>query len=160
MKVYWFGLALAALSVSAACADAAEIKRTLKIHQEKPALSHLDLGMQGASHGDMLAFEAAVSGDGGLKGVMYGLLTTVDIAEGDDAFEDRAGQVFLDLGNGNSIAVAGMSVYKNNSREMDPNAPQIRAVIGGTGGYIGTRGQVTTTRNLDGSYEHVVELLD
>lgn len=160
MRVYSFCLALAALSALAVGADAADIKRTLKIHQERPALSHLDLGMEGPSHGDMLAFEAAISGGGGLKGVMYGLLTTVDIAEGDDDFEDRAGQIFLDLGDGNSIAIAGMSVYKHNSKEMDPNGPQIRAVIGGTGSYIGTRGQVTTTRNADGSYEHVVELVD
>lgn len=37
--------------------------------------------------------------------------------------------------------------------------PQIRAVIGGTGDYMGARGQLTTTRNEDGTYEHLIELM-
>jgi hypothetical protein len=43
---------------------------------------------------------------------------------------------------------------------MDTGNGQIRAVIGGTGKYIGARGQVTTTRNDDQTYEHRFELLD
>lgn len=160
MRAYLTALISAALSLAATGAHAAESKHTLNLHQEKPALTHVDLGATGPSHGDMLAFEAAVSAEGGLKGVMFGMLITVDIAEGDDTFEDRAGQIFIDLGGGNSLAIAGKSVYANNSKEMDPGTPQIRAVIGGTGTYIGARGQITTTRNADGSYEHKVELLD
>lgn len=160
MRAFGTALTLAALCLAATVAHAADIKRTLKIHQEKPALSHLDIGAGGASHGDILAFEAAISAEDNRKGVMFGMLTTVDIAEGDDSFEDRVGQIFMDLGGGHSLVIAGMSVYKDNSREMDPGAPQIRAVVGGTGEFIGARGQMTTTRNGDGSYDHVVELLD
>ena len=104
----------------------------------------------------MLAFEAAVSGDNGIKGTMQGLLVTVDIAEGDDQFEDRTGQIYFDFGNGNSLVVAGHSTYKGNGQEMEASVPQLRAVIGGTGDYIGSTGQITTTRNADGSYDHVV----
>jgi alpha-D-ribose 1-methylphosphonate 5-triphosphate synthase subunit PhnG len=43
---------------------------------------------------------------------------------------------------------------------MEPGVGQVRAVIGGTGDYIGATGQITTTRNDDGSYDHVVELID
>ena len=43
---------------------------------------------------------------------------------------------------------------------MAANTEQVRAVIGGTGTYIGARGQVTTVRNDDGSYEHSFELLN
>lgn len=160
MRILRIAITLAALAASAAAAHAAEIKRTLKLHQDKPILSHIDLGTGGTSHGDMLAFEAPVTGEGGLKGVMFGLLITVDIADGEDTFEDRTGQIFVDFGGGNSLVVMGTSVYKGNSKEMDPGAPQIRAVVSGTGDYIGARGQVTTTRNADGSYEHVIELVD
>ncbi len=160
MRLLGTGLMLAALCLSSTVSLAADIKRTLTIRQEKPALSHVDLGASGASHGDILAFEAAISAGGDVKGIMYGMLTTVGIPEGDDSFEDRVGQIFLNFGGGHSIVVSGMSVYKDNAREMDPGAPQLRAVVGGTGDYIGARGQMTTTRNADGSYEHVVELLD
>ena len=67
---------------------------------------------------------------------------------------------YLDLGEGNSLVVAGRSVYKSKNQEIEPGVAQVRAVIGGTGLYIGAAGQVTTTRNADGSYDHVVELVN
>lgn len=152
-------LMLVALAMSAASANAEEGKRTLKLRQEKPVLSHLDVGTSGPSHGDILAFEAQISGENSLSGVMHGMLVTVDIADGEDTLEERSGQIYFDLGGGNSIAVAGKSVYAGDNREMSVNTPQVRAVIGGTGEYIGTSGQVTTTRNEDGSYEHIIELV-
>ena len=160
MRAYSIPLMLAALSIAAFSAGAAEIKRTLKLNQAKPVLSHLDTGTEGPSHGDILAFEAAVTGENGIKGVMHGILITIDIADGEDVFEDRSGQIHVDLGGGNSIAIAGRSVYGDNSPEMAVDAPQLRAVVGGTGDYIGATGQVTTTRNADGSYEHLFELLN
>jgi hypothetical protein len=33
-------------------------------------------------------------------------------------------------------------------------------VVGGTGDFMGARGQVATTRNDDGSYRHEFTLLD
>jgi hypothetical protein len=33
------------------------------------------------------------------------------------------------------------------------------AVVGGTGKYIGARGQMVTTRRDDGTYRHVLTLL-
>jgi len=160
MRAFSIPLMLAALLTIAAPCDAAEIKRTLKLHQAKPVLSHLDIGTQGASHGDILAFEAPVTGENGIKGVMHGILITIDIADGEDTLEERSGQIHVDLGGGNSIAIAGLSVYSGDNREMTPDAPQVRPVIGGTGTFIGATGQVTTIRNTDGSYEHVFELLN
>ena len=160
MRIFLTALILAAFAAVGVSAPAMADKRTFKLHQDKPVLSQLDLGVAGTSHGDMLAFEAAVSGDNGLTGTMQGLLVTIGIAEGDDQFEDRTGQIYFDFGNGNSLVVAGHSIYKGNTQEMEASAPQLRAVIGGTGDYIGSTGQITTTRNADGSYDHVVELLD
>ena len=42
---------------------------------------------------------------------------------------------------------------------MALNYPLIQAITGGTGKYMGVRGQVTTTRIADESYEHKFELL-
>jgi len=160
MRILAIAVSLATLSVSLFSADAMAAKRTIKLHQDKPQLVQVDLGKQGSSHGDMLAFEAVITGEGGLKGTMQGMLITVDIAEGEDTFEDRTGQIYFDLGGTNTLVVAGHSVYKGDSQEMEAGVGQVRAVIGGTGDYMGSTGQVTTTRNADGSYEHVVELID
>jgi len=43
---------------------------------------------------------------------------------------------------------------------MAQDAPQLRAVVGGTGRFIGARGQVLTTRRDAGHYEHSFTLLD
>ena len=42
--------------------------------------------------------------------------------------------------------------------EITEEAPQVRAVVGGTGDYFAARGQVTTVRHKDGSYDHTIEL--
>ena len=37
---------------------------------------------------------------------------------------------------------------------MSADAPQLRAVLGGTGTYVAAAGEVETVRNADGSYSH------
>jgi hypothetical protein len=136
-------------------------RRTFNVRQEVPLLVMVDVGDQGRSHADMLAFEATIKSDDGTAGVLRGLLTTVDLPDGDgDVLEDRVGQLVFDLGEGSMLVVSGASVYTAQSIEMATNNAQVRAVIGGTGAFIGARGQVTTVRNEDGSYEHAFELLE
>lgn len=131
------------------------------VRQEAPVLAHADLATEGASHGDMLAFQAKFTTEAGTAGVLNGLLITVDIADGElDVLEDRIGQLAFDFGNGDSILAGGQSVYPGTDHEMSADAPQLRAITGGTGTYMGARGQITTTRNTDGSYEHMFELMD
>jgi hypothetical protein len=48
----------------------------------------------------------------------------------------------------------GNSVYPNGAEEIEPNASITIAVTGGTGEYIGARGEVISTRNEDGTYTH------
>ena len=50
-----------------------------------------------------------------------------------------------------------LKYQKNNFLKQKP---QLRAVVGGTGIYMGARGQLTTVRNEDGTYEHLIELMD
>ncbi len=56
--------------------------------------------------------------------------------------------------------VAGEVIYPGEDVEMTQNAEQLRAVVGGTGEFMGARGQVETTHNDDGSYRHEFTLLD
>lgn len=145
------------LSAPAAIAD--EVTEFL-VHQETPVLATVDIGYGGKSHGDMLAFEAAISTEDGDEGILSGILITIDLPRGQSEFEDRIGNLVFAFADSDSIVVAGATVYAQDATEMNANHPQARAVIGGTGKYLGARGQVTTTRNEDGTYEHAFKLID
>ena len=43
---------------------------------------------------------------------------------------------------------------------MTSSEPQTRAIVGGTGIYLGARGQITSTRNADGTYTQLIELVN
>ena len=143
-------------------AQAAQPTRTVVLTQQPPTLHSVDLHMEGASVADMVLYEAAIAGEEGESGMLTGFLITADVpdAETGDIHQDRLGQLSFDLGNGNSLVVAGEAIYLGEDVEMTANAEQLRAVVGGTGEFMGARGQVATTRNDDGSYRHEITLLD
>lgn len=147
-----FALSLTALS---AHADTA-----FHIIQAQPKLVHIDVGTDGASHGDLMAFEATFTTEDGGSGILSGILITVDIPEGDGVFFDRIGNIALDFGGVDSLVVGGHSTYAAGVGEMAVDLPQVRAIIGGTGRFIGARGQMTTTRRVAGHYDHTIELVD
>jgi len=53
----------------------------------------------------------------------------------------------------------GAADYSPSVPEFDADKPVVRPVLGGTGKYMGARGQVTSTRSSDGSYAQVFTLL-
>ena len=150
-------LAVSALSTGSVFA----VDRTfIKLHQEAPELHYVHQKPEGHSYGDILAFEAVLTGENGIKAMMDGFLMTVHLADGKKNVEDRVGEIIIDFGGGTSLLIAGKSVYASTSTEMANAAPQIRTVVGGTGTYIGARGQVTTVHNADGTYDHTIELVN
>lgn len=145
------------LSAGPTMADGTE---TFIVQQDVPVLFERTLTGEGDSHADLVGFEAPISTSDGKTGILSGILITIDIPEGGgDVFEDRLGNLVFDFGMNDTILAAGKSVYGSKQTEMQVDLPQIRAVTGGTGVYIGARGQVTTTRNADGTYSHAIELL-
>lgn len=137
--------------------------------QDPPSLTSIEVSdgaetSGGASHGDILAFEAAVSRDGEVIGDVSGILTTVDIplegGNGREVFEERIGTLVFRLSEADSIVVNGSSVYPAGADEMAPGTPQIRAILGGTGAYMAVEGEVLTVRNDDGTYTHTLTLLN
>jgi hypothetical protein len=149
-----FGLTLDASKTSA------EEWSEFKVRQEIPTLETIDIGDEGKSHGDMLAFKATISNEEGEIGILSGILITVNLPTDQSAVEDRMGNLIFTFGDSDSLVVAGASVYAPDKTEMNANQPQVRAVIGGTGKYLGARGEVTTTRNDDGTYDHDFRLVD
>ena len=135
---------------------------TLVLTQQPASLRPIDGGVSGSSVGDILLFEAPISGEHGESGTLTGFLIQADIpdAETGDLDADRLGQLSYDLGNGNTLVVIGETTYRGENAEITANQPQLRVVAGGTGSFLGARGQVLTTRNDDGSYRHEFTLID
>ncbi len=159
MNKLHFYLNIACLSL--ALIPIAQAKQTFTIVQSKPEIQHIDIGSTGMSIGDILAFEAPFKTKDGKDGRMYGMVTLLSLPTGpNDPFLDRISSIVLDFGGSDSLVVTGKSVYGTYQGEMKDNSPQIRAITGGTGKFIGARGQISTSRQSTGAYEHVIELLD
>lgn len=122
-------------------------------------LKHINLGESGGSLGDLFAFESSFADKDGKKGVLSGVVITVGLPGGVGEFYDRLEQIVYDFGGVDSLVVTGKSSYGKDDSEMVKNKSQVRAVTGGTGRYIGARGQVITTRLDAERYEHVIELV-
>jgi hypothetical protein len=58
----------------------------------------------------------------------------------------------------NKIVASGGTSNHKGEQVMKLGIDQKRAVVGGTGKYKGIKGEVTTTRNEDGTYTHVLDV--
>jgi len=135
---------------------------TFTLQSSKAHLERLPVGPSGHAMGDLVAFVAPVTRDGKPDGTLSGTLVTVDMPGdgiGEESFESRISTIVIRFGPTDCITLSGSAVYPTTASEMVKSAPQVRAITGGTGAYMGARGQVTTTHNADGSYNYVVELL-
>jgi hypothetical protein len=138
--------------------------RTLVIRQEPPLLDTFTLApTEGASTppGSLRVFDAAITTEDGLTGNLLGMLITADFpqpANGEE-LEERIGTLIFQFGD-DQLVVTGGTIYPLVNAEMQTGLTQVRAVTGGTGTYLGATGQVTTSRNDDGSYTHTFELVE
>jgi hypothetical protein len=80
--------------------------------------------------------------------------------DGNANLERRATLLFFTFADDKDQIIAfGAADYSPSAPEFDAGQSVVRPVFGGTGKYIGARGQVTSTRNMDGSYTQVFTLL-
>jgi hypothetical protein len=137
--------------------------QTLTFTQDKPFLTHLNLGDTAHGHGDGMAFEAVLKDTTGTAvGEVLGWMVTADIVDGDSAnlvhITERIGTMVLKFDDENKIIAAGGTSYQKGEQVMKLGIEQKRAVVGGTGKYRGIKGEVTTSRNEDGTYKHVLDV--
>jgi len=160
--------ALAALSASvliAACGahSTNPSTETFTVYEDAPKMSLLDLGAPGKSLGDVYHFSAPLHSERGgpVTGEVIGSKTLVKVAaDGNANLERRATLLFFTFAEGKDQIIAfGAADYSPSTPEFDAGKSVVRPVLGGTGKYIGARGQVTSTRNTDGSYTQVFALL-
>jgi len=142
--------------------------RTLIIEQDAPALASFGgpagtdpTGGDGSSSLKALAFDARITDPDGTEGVLIGYLLTADFpdATGEGQTEKRIGTLVYTFGT-SELIVSGGTSYPASEAEMQAGEAQVRAVVGGTGDYLGARGEVVTVRNTDGTYTHTFTLVD
>lgn len=161
-------MALATLSASflieacgARCSNPSN--ETLTVYEDAPKMSLLDLGQPGNSPGDVYNFSAALrSSPGGQPtGEVFGSKTLIKLAtDANPHLEKRATLLFFTFGDHqDQIVASGITDYAASAGEFTASQPVIRPILGGTGKYVGARGQLTSTRNADGSYTQVFTLL-
>ena len=161
-------LAAAALSASAlitACGahSTNPSTETFTVYEDAPKMSLLDLGTPGNSLGDVYHFSAPLHSERGgpVTGELIGSKTLVKVAtDANPNLERRATLMFFTFADSKDQIVAfGAADYSPSAPEFEAGRSAVRPVLGGTGKYIGVRGQVTSTRNSDGSYTQVFTLL-
>ncbi|PWT82533.1 MAG: hypothetical protein C5B58_08055 [Acidobacteria bacterium] len=77
------------------------------------------------------------------------------------SLERRATLMFFTFADRkDQILAFGVADYSPNIPEFETGQPVVRAVLGGgTGKYIGARGQLASTGNTDGSYTQTFTLI-
>jgi len=133
------------------------------VYEDAPKMSLLDLGAPGKSLGDVYHFSAPLPSERGgpVTGEVIGSKTLVKVAtDANPNLERRATLLFFTFADAKDQIIAfGAADYSSSAPEFDADQPVVRPVLGGTGKYMGARGQVTSTRNADGSYTQVFTLL-
>jgi hypothetical protein len=144
------------VGLSAGCGGGSS-KLSLTVYEDPPTLNRVDLPPPGPSPGDTYYFFATFRDQpgGAVTGELYGTKTVVKpAAPATPNVEQRATTLYFVFGNNqDQIVAAGVPDYPPNASEFQPNRPVLRAILGGTGKYDGVGGELTSTRNADGSYK-------
>jgi hypothetical protein len=157
--------ALFASSLMTACGahSSSTSTETFTVYEDPPKMSLLDLGAPGNSLGDVYHFSAPLHSERGgpVTGELIGSKTLVKLpTDANPNLERRATLMFFTFENGKDQIIAfGAADYSPSAPEFEAGRAAVRPVLGGTGKYMGARGQVTSTRNSDGSYTQVFTLL-
>jgi hypothetical protein len=138
-------------------AEGAAVTRMTLI-QEKPTLFTYE-NLPGEVPGRKTYYAARMTKPSGEDfGLLTGNVSTIQPLQGNNPEEARLRLLVYTLPGGQIIA-QGNSLYPRGAVEINPNTSIVTAITGGTGKYIGARGQVVHTRNADGTYIHKFTLL-
>jgi hypothetical protein len=133
------------------------------IHQDAPVIVPLDAGPAGPTVGDSFYFYAAlrVAPAGSVVGEVFGTKVVVKTATAQHPLVEQriTNLVFTFNDRRDQIVVAGVADYPTADAEFDPDRPVVRAIVGGTGEFIGARGELTSTRHPLGGYTQAFALL-
>jgi hypothetical protein len=129
--------------------------QSLVIHQEPANVVHVTDGSE--DHGDVMTYEAEVTGPDGLAGILVGVVNSARAHGG--THWDRIGSATFSFEGDDSLCVMGLLTYEADQVHSHPGTRHLRAVVGGTGRFIGARGEVASVRSADGTFTHTFTLL-
>ena len=155
-----FALALAGTAAAAALTGCAPQQQTLTLVQPLNSAKQEILNQNpNGDAGDGTAFESIVEKDGKYFGGMLGTTTKVSTMSTSvvAGSEERLLQGVFDLLDG-EIIVSGITHYNPTATRLEQLKPVTRAIVGGTGAYVGVRGELVTTRNEDDTFTHVLHM--
>ena len=136
---------------------------TMTLYNAPPVINHFHLKDTTRAHGEIVSWHADLDdaeGEGANRighcnGTMQ--VTRSNDGHGDDR-EHRMTTIELDWEDSDdSLLIAGSHPYRHGEVESDTG--MIRAVIGGTGSFMGARGQMISERLRSGWYRHTIWLL-
>ena len=135
--------------------------KTLCLFNGPPTLADFALGQQNGEIGDVYTYHADLTdADKKVVGQIHGVMVRTSGAT-DKADCHRMTSVELDWHDSDdSLVIMGAHGYLKGQKEAPPGTPILRAIVGGTGGYMGARGQLKSTKMEDGWYRHELTLLD
>lgn len=124
----------------------------------------IDVGEEGHSHGDIIIFEGLLTDK--YENVV-GRLTAKHIigslphknSNPNQVHEDRFRTLICEFDDSSTIVINGYTYYTIGEIMRIINDPRNTAIVGGTGKYLGARGQVTITRIGESFYEYKFEIL-
>lgn len=132
----------------------------LVVHQAVAQITRDELTVHEDGLGDQSFYTADLSVDGEPRGVLYGELRTVE------AHHDDSGRVWERMGLAtfrftarDTIVVAGVVTYAEGALHSANGVPLYRAVLGGTGAYLGANGEVESVRAEGGTFTHTFTLV-
>lgn len=121
--------------------------------------TRIDLTGDGRTIGDLRFMNTTFSGDG-LDGSMPGWAGFVDVGSAEDPIMDTMGTLVFEFGDADSIVVAVDYELAPNGEGSTVNGTQFEAITGGTGKFVGARGQVAVTEDASGAWAFEFQLLD
>lgn len=119
-------------------------------------LDSLDLNPAGDA-GDLSTFEAPLQKDGKPFGSFVGTVIKISgLDQGSNPNrEERLVTMVFDLPDG-QISALGVTYFERGKSLIGVTEPMTRAIVGGTGAYVGIKGEAILTRNADNSATHVL----
>lgn len=145
------------LMVTTGCGSSSNQQTLTLIQEPGPVKSIVSDHNPNDDAGDEYAFEGPILKDGKPYGVMLGTITTLfaGIESWHPESEARLLTAVFDLPGG-QISVVG-ATYRTPDGAQGDFKSLTRPVVGGSGGYLNARGEVTTTYNeSDDTYTHVI----
>ena len=149
---------IAAASMLTGCGKKEEVFTLSQRDSDPVELTHIDVNPKGDS-GDMKTFVAGLYRGDQAYGSVMGTITKIG-ALGNGSRNDREENLLMAVYDlpGGQISAMGISYYIKGSHLLPEAEPVTRAIVGGTGEYIGVDGEVTTSRNRDNSYTHILRI--